>query len=59
MCLLCVEVIKGNMTPREIARAYSEVSIDDEHYSEILTVINENYDIDVVSRELNKVYDNE
>lgn len=59
MCLLCIEVAKNIMTPREIARAYSEVAIDDEHYSEILTVINDHYDIDVVSRELNKVYDNE
>lgn len=57
MCLLCIEVAKVNMTPREVARAYSEVSINDEHYSEILQVINEHYDFDVVGRELNKVYD--
>lgn len=42
MCLLCVEIIKGNMTVPEIARAYVEMSTDEtDHDREILNVIQE------------------
>lgn len=29
MCLLCIEIAKMNMTPKEVARAFIEVSHDD------------------------------
>ena len=42
MCLLCVEIAKGSMNIREVARAYIEL-VDDSHTDEILTTIEDNY----------------
>lgn len=42
MCLLCVEIIKGNMTVPEIARAYIEMATNKtDHDREILELIQE------------------
>lgn len=57
MCYLCIEVAKNTMTPREVAKAYTEIAVDDEHFSEVLAVIAENYDFELVGNEISKVYD--
>lgn len=51
MCMLCVEIAKGKMTPTEIARAYIEADLDD-HYTEVLAVISDHSDRDAVAREI-------
>jgi len=56
MCLLCIEVSKGNMTNAEVARAYREATVDsDEHWVEVLAAIESKYDLDEVSKELWKL----
>jgi len=45
MCLLCVEIQKGNMTIKETARAYMELEKSD-HEKEILKIITEKYSED-------------
>lgn len=57
MCILCVEIQKGKMTHREIARAYAEADALDGHWVEVLNTIAEHSDADAVARELSKVYD--
>ena len=39
MCILCIEIAKGNMTNKEIARAYTETVVSDEHATEILDLL--------------------
>ncbi len=46
MCLLCVEIQKGQMTIREVTRAYTEIKIPREHEAELLKVIEEKYDFE-------------
>lgn len=57
MCLLCVEVVKGKMTSREVARAYRETVIPDGHLGELLAAISEGAPggVDGVAEELNRL----
>ena len=54
MCLLCIEIAKGTMTPKEVARAYSEVDPDD-HWSDIFAEISKKYDASEIGMELHKL----
>lgn len=52
MCLLCLEIQKQNMSPREVARAFSEIVMDD-HAEEVAELIAENEEFfDEVREEL-------
>lgn len=55
MCMLCVEIQKGKMTHREIARAYLEANLDG-HWVEVLGTIAEYSDADAVAREISQIY---
>lgn len=61
MCLLCVEIAKGNMNAREVARAYVEQSeMDDEHIYEVMTEIVKHYGQEgfrEVGEEISKEYE--
>ena len=48
MCLLCVEIAKNTMTPKEIAHAYIEMVKPDEHSTEILNVLEKEGKLDEV-----------
>ncbi len=39
MCLLCVEVAKGNMTVPEIRHAYIELRMDQQHKAEFFKLL--------------------
>jgi len=45
MCLLCIEIAKGTMTPKELARAYLEFEIPESegeyHWADVLEKIYE------------------
>lgn len=45
MCLLCIEIAKGKMTTKEMARAYVEVA-NSQHATEILDVLDKNGKLD-------------
>jgi len=45
MCLLCIEIAKGNMTTREMVRAYVEVA-NNPHAAEVLEVLDKNGKLD-------------
>lgn len=56
MCVLCVEVQKQRMTVREVARAFRETVVSNEHFDEVLETINKNYGTDEVAVELSDLY---
>lgn len=41
--MLCIEVMKGKMTIREIGRALMEIKIEDEHEDDFLKALAQNY----------------
>ena len=55
MCIMCVEFIKQRMKVHEVARAYREMVIPEEHHDEVFKVIEENYDFSEVANELFKL----
>lgn len=58
MCLLCIEIQKQNMTPKEIARAYLEIAVEDPHLPEILATLADAEDnlFEKVGEALREVY---
>lgn len=52
MCYLCVEIQKQQMTIREVARAYRELVVEEEHEDELLSKIEENYNVTEFANEL-------
>lgn len=46
MCLLCVEILKGNMTSKEVSKALSEYTPDADHETELFQVISDSYTLD-------------
>lgn len=59
MCMLCIEVAKENMTFREIAGAYAEMTIEPEHIAEILVTIEKHSDLKEVGQCLLEIINNE
>lgn len=51
MCMLCVEIQKQYMSPREIASAYRETVLDrdDDHWIEVMSNIHKHSSIEKVS----------
>lgn len=43
MCLLCIEMMKGKMTIREIGRALMEIKLEDSHEDDFLKALSEKY----------------
>lgn len=43
MCLLCTEIQKGNMTVREVARAWWELPAESDHTEEVANLIEGRY----------------
>lgn len=52
MCMLCVEVQKQRMTNREVASAFREMIVSDDHLDTVISTIRQNYDQDEVVGEL-------
>jgi hypothetical protein len=55
MCLLCIDIQKNKLTPKEIARNYIEL-INDEHYVDVLAEITKLGLDEEVAKELNQLY---
>lgn len=55
MCTFCVELEKQKMTIIEVARAFREIEVSDDHFGELLQKIEENYGTDKVAKELNEL----
>jgi len=58
MCSLCIELAKEKLTPKEIARAYLEMTndIDDNHWIEIIAEIIKYSNSEEVGKELSELY---
>jgi len=51
--MLCIELRKEYMTPREIASAYNEtVTVDDDHWIEVMAQIHEHSSLEEVANEM-------
>jgi hypothetical protein len=48
MCILCISIAKKNMTAKEIASAYVEISDNNPHATEILDTLEKEGQIDAV-----------
>lgn len=55
MCLLCVEIQKDNLSIREIASNFNELSADDDHWVDVLVEINKKGIIEEVQLELERM----
>lgn len=53
--MLCVEVLKGKMTPREIAQAYVELTFEDKHKRDFAEILKERFLLEEVE---NEIYNN-
>lgn len=53
MCLLCVEIQKDKLTPREIARNFREMTFEDpDHWINVLAELEKKQLVEQVSKEL-------
>lgn len=59
MCVLCIEINKKLMTKREVARAFREFAVPKDHLGDIMVEIENNYGLDEVGEELQKIYEEE
>lgn len=56
MCLLCIDIQKNKLTPKEIAKNYVEMTFDDDHYQDVIIELSKvNLDKEV-AKEINKIY---
>lgn len=56
MCTFCVEIQKQKMTIKEVARAYREFEVPENHNGDIMAVIDDNYSLDDIAKELNELF---
>lgn len=53
--MLCVEIQKELMTAKEVARAYREFEVEDEHLGKLLVEIETHYGLAEVSKYLKEM----
>lgn len=56
MCMLCVEIQKKSMNVREVARAFREFDVPQDHTGDIMVAIEDNYGVEKVAKELNELF---
>lgn len=55
MCIICLDIQKDKLTPREIAKNYSELVFEDDHWADVIVEIEKKGLTEKVSKELIKL----